>query len=919
MIGTTLAHFKITGKLGEGGMGEVYRAEDTKLGREVALKVLPEAFAQDDERMARFAREAQVLASLNHTNIAAIYALETAQAETQDGSSEAAGLRAGRSDADAVAPSVKFLVMELVEGETLQERIARGAMSVEETARVGVEIARAMETAHEKGIVHRDLKPANIKVTPEGQIKVLDFGLAKALEEETDPADIANSPTLTAAATQAGIIMGTAAYMSPEQAAGSVADRRADIWSYGVVLSEMLTGRQQFGGETVSHTLASVLKDEPEWDRFPQHVPPRIVDLLQRCLRKDAKQRLQAIGEARVLWEEYLAEPESFEASAEAAATGYQPLPAWKRILPWAVAALLGIGLALVALQWSRLANQPQPLLRTTVLPPEEHNWYLNGIRPGAPVISPDGRMLAFSAISEEGGPPMLWIRPLDSPVGRSLQSTEGAGYPFWSPDGRHVAFFAEGKLKKIAVGGGPPVSLCDASNGKSGSWSEQGVIVYSPTSGSELFRVTASGGDCVAVTELDKEAGENSHRHPVFLPDGEHFLYLARRSLAGGENLLRIGSLGGNVNLELVETPANAAYAMGRLLFMREGTLMAQPFDTRRLQLEGEAVPLVEGVLGIAAAALHVFSVSETGELIYQSGRASMESQLVWKDRSGVETGTLGDPTDQQAIFLASDGSRAATFMPGEDGLEDIWLYDVPRELLSRFTFHADNDSSPEWSPAGDQIVFSSNRETNRFDLYIKEVGGAGEAQLLHSSEGLKFPSGWTPDGKMVLYSEWTPGANNAIRAVPIEGDGEPITLVGTEFDENHGRVSPDGRWLAYSTNESGAREVFVTTFPSSGRKWQVSVRGGRQPVWTKDGGEIIYLNNEFDTLSAAEVSSEGETFEIGSVVDLFDVDLRPDRGRQWGVTADGERFLLNTAPKGGRVLPLHFVVNWPAILENQ
>jgi serine/threonine protein kinase len=894
MIGTTLGHFRITAKLGEGGMGEVYRAEDTKLGREVALKVLPEAFAKDYERMGRFAREAQVLASLNHTNIAAIYGLE------EDGDRRA-------------------LVMELVEGETLLERIARGPLSIEESARIGLEMARAIEIAHEKGIVHRDLKPANVKITPEGQVKVLDFGLAKALEEETAPGDIAASPTLTAAATQAGIILGTAAYMSPEQAAGSATDRRSDIWSYGVVLSEMLTGRQQFGGETVSHTLASVLKDEPDWDHFPKRVPPRIVDLLKRCLRKDARQRLQAIGEARLVWEEYLAAPEAFEAPTRETVTT-APIPTWKKTLPWAVAAVLAAALGLMAMQLSKVTSRPRPLLRATILPPEKHDWYLNATYPGRIAISPDGGQLAFSAIAEEATKPLLWVRPLNSPVGRPLPNTEGAAYPFWSPDGRHVAFYAGGKLKKIAVSGGPPVSLCDAPYGKSGSWSDNGVIVFAPNANSGIHRVSASGGECVAITELDAEAGDNSHRHPVFLPDGNHFIYLARRSGSAGENMLRIRSLDGETDRDLLTTPTNAAYASGRLLFIREATLMAQPFDTGRLELRGEAVPLIEQVLGIGAAALGVFSVSETGELVYQSGEATQKSQLVWKDRTGVETGTLGDAADQSACHLSADGAAAATTIAGEDDRVNLWVYDASRGLRSRFTFNPGVDVAAVWSPTRDRIVFSSDREGGVFNIYIKEVGGTGDAQLLFANDSAKFPYSWTSDGKMILYSEINPAVGGGnLFALPIEGDREPIALIESEFFESHPTLSPDGRWLAYSSNESGRREVYVTTFPRPERKWQVSVGGGRQPRWTKDGAEIVYLGGNRDTLFAVEVDSIGDTFDVGAITKLFDVQLRGDLGADWGVTADGERFLINTAPERARISALHLVVNWPAILEER
>jgi Tol biopolymer transport system component len=721
--------------------------------------------------------------------------------------------------------------------------------------------------------------------------------------------------------TQAGVLLGTAAYMAPEQARGEAVDRRADIWAFGIVLMEMLTGERVYAGKTVSDTLAGVLAREPNWEGLPEDLPSSIRNLLERCLEKEARDRLQAIGEARLRLERYLEDPD-----AEAETVGGEGVsegPSATSKLPWAVAGvaiLVALVLGILSLQLFNRANQPGPLTRTTLLPPEGHDWALGGIRPGRVALSPDGRQLAYSAIAEGETEPLLWVHALHSPVGRPLQNTEGAGYPFWSPDGRHVAFYAEGKLKKIAVAGGPPVSLCDASNGKSGSWGRQGVIVYSPTANSQIFRVPAAGGDCVAVTELNEETGDNSHRHAFFLPDGERFLYVARSSGTASENMLRVGSVDGSVDLDLLTTPGNAAYASGRLLFIREGTLMAQPFDPDRLELSGEAVPVVERVLEVSGAALYVFWVSETGELVYQTGQSTNNSQVIWSDRSGAEIGTLGEPVEQIDISVADDGTRAVTSVSREDGGTDLWLYDTGRNLLSRFSFADGDNFLGAWSPDGDRIAFSSNRESTRYDLYIKEVGGTGGAELLLASEESTFPYSWSPDGELILFTEFLEGGRgSAIRAVAAEGGGEPLTLVESEYGPRQPTVSPNGRWLAYSANESGQRQVYVTTFPQPDRRWQVSVDGGLQPRWTRNGAEIVFLAADRQSLMAAEVSSEGDTFTVGSVRKLFEANLRLDTGRDWDVTADGERFLLNSAPQQGRVSALHFVTNWPAILEDQ
>ena len=622
MIGTTLAHYKVTAALGVGGMGEVWRAEDEKLGREVALKVLPEEFAQDPERMARFEREAKVLASLNHPNIAMLYGLETC---LNHPSWHPDGWPTGRVEAilrgaepEAAKPSCRrcpacessddvsartdspttFLVMELVEGEDLSERIKRGPIPVEEATAIALQIAEALEAAHESGIVHRDLKPANIKLRPDGTVKVLDFGLAKAWETDHGDSSISMSPTLTQHATAAGIILGTAAYMSPEQAAGIAADRRADIWAFGVVFWEMLTGNKLFEGETVSHVLAAVLKDDIDLDALPGDTPARLKELIGRCLKKKPKQRLQAIGDARVVLEEYAADPESFEALAAADGVPAAVIPLWRRLLPWAATAVLALALAAVVF----LRPSPHDLaVRFQIVAPD------NLTEVGPPTISPDGRTIAFEATDEKGAT-LIWVRSMDDLQARPLAGTEGATRPFWSPDSRYLAFIAGGKLKKVPLAGGPPQTLAETPSGSDGTWSSRGEILFDGRSGDPIRRVAASGGTPQDLITADPEDGIISVGWPQFLPDGRRFLYVANGAETD-ERFLMVGDIEDKEPpRKLLDVSSLVRFAPpDHLLYVREDSLLAQPFDPDSAELQGEAVPLAEE-LGATSTGLSGF-----------------------------------------------------------------------------------------------------------------------------------------------------------------------------------------------------------------------------------------------------------------------------------------------------------------------
>ena len=895
MIGETLAHFKITAKLGEGGMGEVYLAQDSKLGREVALKILPEAVAGDPERLARFEREAKVLAALNHPHIAGIHQVEHIE---------------GRH----------FLVMELAEGETLQERISRGPIALNDALPMALQIADALEAAHELGIVHRDLKPANIKVTREGQIKVLDFGLAKALEEEQSGVDIGNSPTLTAAATQAGVIMGTAAYMSPEQAAGQQADRRADIWSFGVVMAEMLSGRQQFTGETVSHVLAAVLQSDPSLTALPNDTPPAILDLLEHCLRKQPKQRLQAIGDARVLIEDYLADPGSFQRAAAPSEPDAAAQRAWKSWLPWGIAAV-AIAIAAAGALMSNQTEELPPVLRAFIPAPPGGEFNLGSDYPSPVAVSPDGRSLAFGVRGEDGVE-RLWIRDLEDLEARPLTGTEGALYPFWSPDGNYIGFFAAAKLKKIEATGGPAMTLCDALNGKGGTWSEAGLIVFAPAHNTPLRKVSAAGGESVEVTSFDIDAGDDSHRHPRFLPDGEHFLFVARAGGGGiGSNSrVKIGSLAGQVS-ELMPATSNVEYAAEHLLYVFDQTLMARPFDPRARTVIGEAFPLAENIYVDLGALLGSFSVSEQGTLAYQTGapRESVLSTLQWRDRTGQLISEIGTPDSYAEVHLSPIGDQAVVskidFETGSNA--DLWLLDLDRELQTRFTFGTGRDIYAAWSPDGEHIAFSSNHSGQQ-RIYVKSLSGGDEGEPLREDEGVSSPSSWSPDGRYLLYQVNT-GKSENMFAWEIGGEVEPIPLQPSQFDDTVPMISPDGRWLAWSGNDSGRWEIYVTSFPEGGRKWQIS-NDGDWPRWSRDGSEIFYLAAN-GMLMATQVDGSGDTFSVGSTEELFELGSF-DEGFDFDVTADGERFLIvkksDEADRESQQ-PMTLVLNWQNDLRQE
>jgi serine/threonine protein kinase len=874
-VGDKLGPYEILAPLGSGGMGEVYRARDTNLGRDVAVKVLLPAFARDPERLARFEREARVLASLNHPGIATLHGFEQAEG----------------------AP---FLVMELVEGETLQS-----PLPLDEALALSRQICEALEAAHEKGVVHRDLKPANIKITPSGKVKLLDFGLAKAFTGDSAAGDPRHSPTASLG-TQLGTILGTAAYMSPEQARGRPIDRRTDVWAFGCVLYEMLTGRQAFGGTDVADILAAVVRGEPDWAALPPSTPPHLKRLLERCLQKDPARRLRDIGDVAM---------ELDTPPAEAPAPSPVVPARRSSLVPWAVAALAT--LAALVLGWLHIHPTPptERTVRLLVSPPEKETFWSYD----SPAVSPDGEKLAFTAVDPDGRR-RIWVRSLDSLTISPLAGADKGMRPFWSPDSHSIAFFADGKLKKADLRGGPPQTLCDAGiSNPFGAWGRDGVILFgsgnSDTGVRTLSRVAATGGEVRLATTLDVSRQEAGHDYPQFLPDGRHFIYLAQS--ARSENTgIYAGSLDSKGTKRLVSTYTNAAYAgspsgSGYLLFTRDDALMAQAFDATRLELTGAPLLVTQPVSMstiVRARLMAMFSVSENGVLAYRTGGSTAAKELVWFDRQGKRLGTVGEPAEYSNPALSPDEKKLVVCrMNPQAKTRDLWLFDLARGTSSRFTFDPADDRNPVWSPDGSRIAFSSPRRGALYDLYVKAATGSGADEVLLESREDKVAQDWTPDGRFILFQQ-----GGGIWTSPLEGDRKPKGPLGLGLSP---RVSPNGRWVAYYSDESGRVEVYVQSFPPSGGRWQVSTAGGAYPQWRRDGKELFYLAD--DKLMAVDVKTDAPVFEKAIPKPLFSVRVETlTRHSHYEVAANGQRFLVVT-PVEAPASPITLVTNWTAGLK--
>jgi Tol biopolymer transport system component len=872
-------------------MGEVYRARDLKLKREVAIKVLPEEFSRDPERVSRFQREAEALAALNHPNIAAVYDLQESNA-------------------------TRFLVMELVDGETLADRLQHGPLPLDESLQIAKQIATALEMAHDKGIVHRDLKPANIKVTPNGTVKVLDFGLAKAFGAREE-INLSNSPTVVGG-TMAGVILGTAAYMSPEQARGKVVDRRADVWAFGCVLYEMLTGRQTFpNGETLSDTLAGVLAREPDWASLPPNIPQKIRSLLESCLRKDDRRRLRDMTFVRIEIEDAVNSPTAM------AETRKQTLFPSRRLGLWPALALLffltSVGAILRFVVFSRPASLGSPARFEVLLPG------------GAPLtgqfkLSPDGQKLAFVAGSQVGKQE-IWVRRIDSFSAEPLPSTEGnvgVGTIFWSADSQYIGYYSDNQLKKVAAAGGPSQVICNVVGPPAvfGTWNADGVILLgSVGSGGPLLRVSELGGQPVPITELDTAHGETSHSFPFFLPDGRHYFYLSTSS--GAAATAYIGTLGAKDRRPLPGIASPAQFdSSGHVYYVRDRALVAQQFDFNRLELRGDASPIAD----VSAPPTVLFSVtalqldlrlglfttiSLNGSIAYRAGQRSggaEGTELVWFDRKGTPLGLAAPAAEYTNPGLSRDGSLIA-FERGSP--QDIFVLDVKKGVTTRVTTHMAADMLPVWSPDGHSIVFTSDRNGAR-NLYTRDFNVVGDDKLLLNAQTVG-PDDWACDGKYIIYDSAPPKRHIWALSMP---DRKPSQITFSEFQERGGRVSPDCHWIAYTASNQGVPQLVIQSFPEPGTRKQVSTEGGSVIRWRRDGKELYYLAPDA-TLMAVSINSTAASIDAGAPQKLFKAPVAVTGGtRDYDIAPDG-RFLVNVtnpAATNPTAALISLILNWPA-----
>ena len=872
--GARLGPYEVMSMLGAGGMGEVYRARDTRLGRDVAVKILPEAFIADPERLARFEREARLLATLNHPHIAAIYGVE-----------HAGGLRG--------------LILELIEGQTLADLMRAGPVSQAEALRIARQIADALDAAHAKGIIHRDLKPANISLTHEGVVKVLDFGLAKAISDEPSP-DPAQSPTVALTGTAYGVILGTAAYMSPEQARGKAADKRTDIWAFGCVLYEMLTGRRAFPADEAPDVMAAILAKEPEWTALPPETSPSIERLLRRCLQKDRARRLADIADARLEIDE--------------AQSGELPrhVPESRRLrtaerVAWVAAVATLAAVALAAMVTTRKSEPSARMMRLDVVTPPT-------IDVASFAISADGRRIVFVGTREGQAP--LWLRSLDAISSRPLPGTEAARFPFWSPDGRAIAFYAEAQLKRFDIDTGSVRPLANAPLFLGGTWGRDGTILFVPDASGRIFRVSANGGETVAVTRL--EPGQLSHHFPHFLPDGRHFLYGSTGGPSGRG--VWVGNIDGTRPHRLLDAYTHAVYSTGHLLFARQNALVAQPFDLRNLEMGGEPFPLVDRVatFGFAGARVVALSAAPAGPVAYRVAAASETEeprfQFTWFDRAGQKVGTVAEGVAPLNPSLSADERRVAFFNGG-----DIWFVDLRRSLLSRFTIGPSVDFAAVWSPDDSKIAFSSNSR-GAYDLYLKSPTGAGREELLLATEYHKAPNDWSPDGEILVYRAFDPRTAFDIWTLSLK-DRKPYPLVRTDADERNAQVSPDGRWIAYQSNETGRFEIWVQPFLRAGGvargRWQVTTSGGIHVRWRRDGKELFYLAPDGNLMAMPfRVASEGQSVEPEPPIPLFRAHTTPNSMQgtvlpPYVVSNDGKRFLVVVSPIEPSTQPITVMLN--------
>jgi len=877
--GTRLGPYEITAPLGAGGMGEVYRARDTRLERTVAIKILPEQFSADPVRKQRFEREAKTISSLNHPHICVLH-----DVGSQDG--------------------IDYLVMECVEGETLAKRLEKGPLPLDQVLKYGVQIAGALDRAHRSGVVHRDFKPGNIMLTTTGA-KLLDFGLAKPAAPLASVATLTAMAVKQSPATEQGAIVGTFQYMSPEQVEGRELDGRSDIFSLGAVLYEMVTGKRAFEGKSQLSVASAILEKEPEMISAAKPMtPPALEHAVKKCLSKLPDERWQSASDlaSELKW---IAESGSQTGVAGRAPVGRTK---WQRASGLLAATFFLLAAAGGAAWWKESNRRVPPMYFHSPVP-----FAANDL-----ALSPDGRTLAIVAYSAQANNYVLWTNEVGGRQTNSLAGTQGASYPFWSPDGKFIGFFADGKLKKVDASGGQTQVLCDAPNGRGGAWNRDGVILFTPDALQGLFRVSSWGGSPVELTKPDSSRFQASHRWPVFLPDGKHFLYLASNFSGQLEyNAIFLGSLDSQETRLLVNTSANAAYAEpGYLLYLRDNALVAQPFDRRRYVLSGEPRTLNDDVLYTPLVDRAVFSVSSGGVLVTQTGKGAALSQLMWFDRSGKPAGAVGVPGSYNNVRLSPDGRRIATDQTDTDGRNiDIWVHEPVRRMVTRLTFDPSLDEAPIWSPDGKQILFTSNRKQLGFHFYLKNADGSGfEEEVADLGPGLLANAwDWSRDGKYALirkgielwYFSWS------------ERVAKP--LLQAKWTARNAQFSPDGRWVAYASNETGRMEIYVSAFPTANGKWQVSSAGGQEPRWRQDGRELFYLSAEGKLMAVAVTA--GASFEAGFPTVLFQTHRRQPVSAQdffsYDVSGDGQKFLIATRVDEANSAPLTVLLNWTSEME--
>jgi len=899
--GSKLGPYEVQSALGAGGMGEVYRARDTRLDRTVAIKILPEQLSANAELKARFEREARAVSSLNHPHICQLY-----DVGVQDGTS--------------------FLVMEYLQGESLAERLRKGPLSLKQALEYGIEIGDALATAHRAGILHRDLKPGNVMLTGNGA-KLLDFGLAKTsapplsgisgsavsgLTPSTPTMTIAELTSAPQALTQRGVVMGTFQYIAPEVLQGADSDVRSDIFGLGCLLYEMITARRAFEGKSQLSVLTAILEKDPEPVSQVQPMSPPAVDyLVLKCLEKNPQERFQSAHDVKLQLEWISRDGGTQPRVAEG--LGKSSRMGW---IAAGIAALIALG---VAGAWLKVAGRENPVVRSSILPPPGAAFVTMAPASGPAVISPDGTKLAFVA-RDEKGKTLLYVRPLTSSAPQALAGTDEAMYPFWSGDGREIGFFALGKLKKIPANGGPALTVCEATNGRGGAWNKDGIIVFAPNVSGPLFRVHAGGEVPELASKLDLAKAEDSHRWPQFLPDGQHFLFWARNSMGAGEQRLYAGTLASLDAKMVMKTGMAAAFASGQLLFMRDQSLMAQPFDTSHLELTGEPKLIGEHVALNGATNVPEFSASETGTLVYQTGDAFGAWDLLWFTRDGKPAGTLAQQERYYYPALSPDGGRlAVSLFNGTSGVANIWVLDLQRGTKSRLTFNNGFQLASLWSNDGKTLYYAADAKGARH-IYSRPADGSGSEQPVLETDGVyELPSSLSPDGRYLAYTRQVlndPHKNMDIWVLPLFGDRKPVPIVETQFNDLNPALSPAGKFMAYQNNESGQNEVYITPFPGGGAKWQVSANGGVDARWRGDGKELFFLDPS-DNVMAVDVDSSGGAPKLGVPRKLFQTMGVQRQVGTYVVTPDGKKFLINSGSAKQGSEPLTLVTNWTADLK--